>query len=407
MGQTTGYPALGAFLEGFVEARQLPGVCVAVRRRGEAPRFLSLGTLAFDSDRPMGPDSICRLASMTKPIVGIATMRLIEEGRIGLDQPLAEIMPAFASPRVLTADGTRPAARPILIRHLLSHSAGLSYFIHQDEVGALYRKHGLKLGGHNPVAGPGELAPPKTLAEFAERLAAEPLQYDPGTRWHYSTAPDLLGAIVEQLSGMRLADYFRAVIFDPLDMRDTDFTVPASKQDRLTTQYMRNADGLFAFDAGDTSEYLTPCGLPTGGSGLVTTARDYDRFAGMLLNEGSLDGQRVLQPETVRIARSNLLPGGVTYPARGADLRLDLPIGEPYPGDLKLGYGAQMQAPRFEGDTERGIQSANYGWGGSSGTNWWVDPVGGVSIVAMGQLRDAQNLKFWQDVDDAVYADIG
>jgi CubicO group peptidase (beta-lactamase class C family) len=402
------YPALQAFLESCVATGQGPGFCAAVRRRGGPAQFLSVGTLAFDSDAPMGPGSICRLASMTKPIAGVAIMKLIEDGRIGLDQPLAQIMPAFAAPQVLTGEGTRPAARPILIRHLLTHSAGLSYFIHPDDpVGALYREHGLKLGYHILRAAAGELEPPRTLAAFAERLAALPLAFDPGARWHYSAAIDLLGAVVEQVSGTSLRDFFRTEIFEPLDMRDTDYTVPAGKQDRLTTQYVRNAAGdLVPFDTGAASEYLRPADLPTGGSGLVTTAHDYDRFAGMLLNGGALDGRRILRPETVRVARSNLLPPGVPYAARGADLRLDLPIGTSYPGDIKLGYGAAMQTQLAESDEERGEQSANYGWGGSSGTNWWVDPAKNVSLVLMGQLRDATCLKLWQDADDALYRDL-
>jgi CubicO group peptidase (beta-lactamase class C family) len=388
------YPALQAMLDGYVAAKKLPGGVVAVSRRGRAADYVAAGTLAFDTDAKAAPDSIYRVYSMTKPIVGVAVMMLIEQGKLRLEQPLADILPAFRDMRVVV-DGdvtkTRPAAGPILIRHLVTHTSGLSYGIDANSpLAPVYRQQGLSAGGRATTARPGELAPARNLEEFGARLAKLPLDFDPGTRWQYSVAADLMGLVIQRVSGQSFWDFLHTRIFMPLRMPDSDFMVPASKLGRLTTVYTKRASGLVDTDDRKSSPFARDRDLPSGGGGLVSTAHDYARFNAMLLNEGELDGVRILKPESVRIARTNLMPPGPVFNLTGKP----------------NGFGVFMQVVLPGGELPGSEPAGSYGWSGAAGTTMWIDPVNEVAVALMVQFMPAGAYLTYLDVRQAAYKDL-
>jgi CubicO group peptidase (beta-lactamase class C family) len=387
--------------------------------------MVSEGTLAFDSDAQMGPTSLFRVYSMTKPIIGVATMMLIEQGKLRLDQPLSDILPAFARMSVIEGGDvtrTRPAASQILIRHLITHTSGLSYHINNSPMAPVYRANGLKPGDRSKTARPGELPPPRNLVEFGARLAKLPLEFDPGTRWQYSFGADLMGLVIQTVSGMPLWDFLHTRIFEPLRMPDTDFMVPPGKVGRLTTVYTKTSKApgaVVASSDGDLKPFAslkaiplippfpTPAGLidsddrksspfardrdlPSGGGGLVSTARDYIRFCDMLLNEGTSDGRRILKPETVRIARSNLMPPGPVFGM----------LGKPN------GFGALMQVVLPGGELPGAEPAGSYGWSGAAGTSMWIDPVNEIAAVLMVQFMPAGAYPIYLEARAAVYRDL-
>jgi CubicO group peptidase (beta-lactamase class C family) len=299
---------------------------------------------------------------MTKPITGMAAMLLVEEGKIGLDDPVSKYIPAFAKMRVLTSPDTSlaavPATRAITIRHLMTHTAGLSYsIVAKGPLLAEYERLGLLPLAINPAAEVKmRLVRPRTLAEFADRVATVPLIAEPGTKWSYSIGLDVLGRVIEVASGMPFDRFLQTRFFTPLAMRSTFFTVPQGQAARLATNYTFVGADRVPLDPGATSIFLQPPAFPYGGAGLVSSARDYDRFLAMLQNGGTLDGVRVMKPETVRLGMSNLLPAGVFYETDG----------------VKQGYGAGGFA--YIVDQPGGLAKGAYGWGGAAGTLAWIDP---------------------------------
>ncbi|MFI4934254.1 MAG: serine hydrolase domain-containing protein [Caulobacterales bacterium] len=361
------YPALKAFLDGYIDAKKLPGAVLAIRRGEEAVQYMSAGTLAFDAALPATPDSLFRIYSMTKPITGIAAMKLVEDGKLKLDQPVGEIVDGFKSPQVIvdpTAMTTRPATKPMLIRHLLTHTSGLSYNILRGPLAALYVKNGIRPGDRSTDTAPGDLPTARDLETFGKRLAALPLDFEPGSRWQYSVAMDLMGLIIQRVSGQSFYDYLRTHIFEPLRMGDTDFVVPKSKVERLTSVVTVKDGHVVVTEDRKASPFTRDRDLPSGGGGLVSTARDYSRFTAMLLNEGTLDGARIVKAETARLARSNLMDPGVKF----------------YGGN---GFGAAVSVILPGGERPGQEPAGSFSWFGIAGTQMWVDPVNKLSVVLM------------------------
>jgi CubicO group peptidase (beta-lactamase class C family) len=388
-----GFPAVKALLESYVAGHKLSGGVVSIQRRGKPVDFVSVGTLAFDTEARMAPDSLFRVYSMTKPIIGVATMILIQEGKLKLDQPLSDILPAFAKMSVIEGADvtkTRAAASPILIRHLITHTSGLSYHINQSPMAPVYRKNGLRPGDRSDTTLPGEMPRAHDLVEFGARLAKLPLEFDPGTKWQYSFGADLMGLVIQTVAGMPLWDFLRTRIFEPLKMPDTDFMVPGGKVARLTTVYTKTKTDLIVSDDRKASPYAHDRDLPSGGGGLVSTARDYARFCDMLLNEGALDGRRVLKPESVKIARSNLMPPGPVFGL----------LGKPN------GFGALMQVVLPGGELPGGEPASSYGWSGAAGTSMWIDPVNELTAVLMVQFMPAGAYPIYLEARAAVYRDL-
>jgi CubicO group peptidase (beta-lactamase class C family) len=354
-------PATKALFDGYVRDDKMPGI-VARFGIGSLPvATVAAGRIA-DGGPAADADSLWRVYSMTKPITGMAAMLLVEEGKIGLDDPVSKYIPAFAKMRVLTSPDTSlaavPATRAITIRHLMTHTAGLSYsIVAKGPLLAEYERLGLLPLAINPAAEVKmRLVRPRTLAEFADRVATVPLIAEPGTKWSYSIGLDVLGRVIEVASGMPFDRFLQTRFFTPLAMRSTFFTVPQGQAARLATNYTFVGADRVPLDPGATSIFLQPPAFPYGGAGLVSSARDYDRFLAMLQNGGTLDGVRVMKPETVRLGMSNLLPAGVFYETDG----------------VKQGYGAGGFA--YIVDQPGGLAKGAYGWGGAAGTLAWIDP---------------------------------
>jgi CubicO group peptidase (beta-lactamase class C family) len=377
-----------AVIADYVAAGRVAGVSMAIKHGRSPPEFVNVGRLAFDTTEVVDEDTIFRIYSMSKPVTGLAAMQAIEAGSLALDQPISDILPAFADMRVLAGDDlglTRPATGPILVRHLLTHTAGLSYAINPE--GALppvYRELGL-----TPMGGGGSPAPgaAPTLEAFGERLSTLPLASDPGTRMDYSVGLDLLGLVLERVEGQPFADVLRERLFEPLGMVDTAFHVPPEKLGRLATNYRLANGGLEVDDDPTDSAYAGSPGLPSGGSGLVSTARDYMRLCAMLLNEGELDGVRVMAPETVRLACSNLAPPGVFTLL----------------GD---GFGAGQRVVLPESERDGDLPAGSVSWGGAAGTTQWVDRANGLALVLMTQFMPQDAYPIWEEVRRAAYADL-
>ena len=370
-------PAIKAFIDSYVDPKKLPGMVCGVKYKDSPPRYVSAGTLAFDTELKAGPDSLYRVYSMTKPITGMAVMKLIEENKLGLDQPLGDIVPEMKNLKVITDPKTmamEPAKQPILIRHLLTHTAGLSYSIMRGPLSQMYVKKGITPGGREQVMAPGaELPPVKNLDELVQRLGELPLNREPGTAWEYSVALDVLGCVVQRVSKTPFSDYLHKAFFAPLKMNDTDFMVPKSKAERLSTVYALKAGKPEVAEDRKTSPFLRDRDLPSGGGGLVSTAHDYLRFDTMKLNGGTLDGHRVVKPETIKLASSNLLPPAV--PTTGIAFGM---------GD---GYGAGVAVVSETFAKPGGQPAGSYGWFGIAGTQEWTDPANNLAVVLMLQLN--------------------
>lgn len=384
------YPALEAFLDSYVPTGKLPGMVLAIRRGNDPVRYISRGTVAFGSDIPAGPETLYRIYSMTKPVTGFAAMKLVEDGKLKLDQPLSDILPDFKNMQVMAnAEGTelRPATKPILIRHLLTHSAGFGYAISDNVMARLYIKNGIVPGGRQIEKAPGaDLAPARDLEEFGRRLAKMPLSFEPGSRWQYSVSLDLLGLVIQRVSGMTFHQYLQKTFFTPLKMIDTDFMVPANKLNRFTSVITVRDGKPVVVDDRAASPFARDRDLPSGGGGLVSTAKDYSRFTGMLVNEGTFERVRVLKPETVRLGRSNLLEPGVKFGGRN-------------------GFGAGVSVILPEGVRPGTEPAGSFSWFGIAGTQMWMDPVNKLSVVLMLQMQPT-TYPVQQEVRVAAYKDL-
>ena len=386
-------PNTQALFTALVAEKKLPGI-VGAFGIGDFPTiFPDAGRIADEPGAPRaGPDSLYRIYSMTKPITAFAAMILIEEGKLGLDDPLSKYFPAFKRMRVLTSPDTSldsvPATSEITIRELLTHTSGLSYnILAKGPLLKEYERLGILPGAINAsVEEKARLARPKSLAEFANRVAQTPLIAQPGTAWNYSIGLDVMGAVIEQVSGMPFERFLQTRLFGPLKMTSTFFTVPAKDVGRLTTNYAYVGATRAPLDAAATSVFLQPPSFPYGGAGLVSSARDYDRFLHMIQNGGELDGVRVLKPETVALATSNLLPRGVTFAGVEA-----LTGGTSAGAGMGFGAGGSVVLEARPGGPSKGT----YGWGGAAGTIAWVDPVRRFRGTVMVQVfpADAVNLR--------------
>ncbi|MEM1194609.1 MAG: serine hydrolase domain-containing protein [Pseudomonadota bacterium] len=313
------------------------------------------GTLALGGTTKVDENTLYRIYSMTKPITGMAIMSLIEDGKLGLDMPLYDVLPAFKDVQVLVdpegpLENTEKAIRPITIRQLLTHTSGLGYtIISKGPLLKAYQDKAIISGrvSRLPIPGFPQVTPPPSLAEWADRLATIPLMYQPATTWSYSASIDLLGRVIEVASGMSYPDFLQERFFDPLGMTSTFFAVPQSEIGRLTTNYGVLGTATLPIDGGAQSVYTDMPTAPMGGADLVSSPKDYDRFLRMLLGYGTLDGTRVMGELAVRVGTSNLIPTTVDTTGSWAE-------GE--------GHGAGGRSV-----------GSSYGWGGAAGTLGAVD----------------------------------
>lgn len=358
-----------------VEAGTMVGGEGLIARDGAIVYHQTWGDRDREAGLPATTDTLYRIYSMTKPVTTVAVLMLYEEGRFLLGDPVADYLPELADLTVAeNLDpniplSTRPAARQPTIRDLLRHSAGFSYGLFGDSsVDRAYRDAGL--------------FQQEDLAAFTTALGTLPLQYEPGTRWHYSVAVDVQGRLVEAVSGMTLGDFLHERIFEPLGMRDTHFVVPPDKRERLAQLYspkgstmawdapwqFSDEQALEVADPELTRGYLEGNVFESGGGGLVSTARDYLRFAQMLAGDGAVDGVRLLAPLTVRHLRRNHVAGLATDNLYSID-------------GFGLGVGVSLD-PGVTGELGA---DGSYGWGGAAGTLFWVDPVDAIVGIFMTQ----------------------
>ena len=399
-------PTTQALLDGYVRDGKMPGIVAAFGVGDRPTLFVEAGRLATDATAaPATPDSLWRVYSMTKPVTAMAAMILIEEGRIGLDDPVSKYIPAFARMKVATNPeaslASVPAVRPITIRMLLTHTSGITYNIIAK--GALLKEY--ERLGILPAAVSASIEPmmrrtrPATLAAFADQVAKAPLIAQPGTAWNYSVGLDVMGRVIEVASGQPFDAFVNTRIFAPLKMTSSYWTVPPSEAGRLATNYAWTGEVLAPLDPAATSVYLQPPSFPYGGAGLVMSARDYDRFLHMLADEGTLDGVRIRKPETVRLAMSNLLPAGVTFGGVGGA------TGGASANAVPMGFGAGGSV--YLADGPGGMPSkGTYGWGGAAGTVAFVDPVKKVRGTIMVNYFPADRWPVRQETVRALAADL-
>jgi CubicO group peptidase (beta-lactamase class C family) len=349
-------------MQGFIDRKEAGGIVTLIARDGKVADLHASGFQDIESKKPMRTDTLFRIASMTKPVTSVAVMMLYEEGKLQLSDQVSRYIPSFKSSRVLEGAATEPVAarRGITLRDLLSHRSGLTYgFLNGGAVGGSYRKNGVTDG----------LAPTTlTLAEAIDKLAAEPLVAQPGAAWNYGLSTDVLGRVVEVVSGQPFQVFVRDRILKPLKMVDTDFTVPEAKWSRMATMYspdgsgglrpMKDPETFGGAVMSPIATYKEPKTYYSGGAGLVSTASDYARFAQMLLNGGALEGTRLLSPKSIELMTIS----------HTADL----------PGSAVMGPGAQFGLgfrviTDLAASQSLGSQGM-YGWLGIYGTTFWVDP---------------------------------
>ena len=357
------------FVDREILAGRLAGAVTMIARHGEIVHFESAGRYGLDDDRPLDTDALFRIFSMTKPITTVAAMILYEEGAFHLGEPVAKYLPALEGMSLLVDGQLVAPNNTMTIEQLMTHTAGLTNGWHVEHpVERAYRDATLQ---NSP-----------DLDAFIQTLGTLPLRFEPGTRYHYSVATDVLGALVERLSGQTLEQFFHERIFEPLGMRDTYFNVPAEKADRLARNHLWDAerqqimpmpDGLIPPTSGVS--------LFSGGGGLISTAKDYWRFCEMLRRGGHLEGVRILGPKTVQaMTMARLTPevrdnGATEYPASHL-----------YPGQsYGLGFGvitdpAQSQVISSQGE---------YSWGGIANTKFWIDPEEDLVVILMTQVIGA------------------
>ncbi|MFF5157433.1 serine hydrolase domain-containing protein [Streptomyces sp. NPDC000348] len=375
----------------LVDEGRLPGFLVSVARGGRVAHLTAYGARDVAAGLPVESDTLWRIYSMTKPVTAVAALMLEEEGRLSLDDPVGRHLPAFARPRVYASGSgdevrTRPAAGPLLVRHLMTHTAGLTFaFYHSHPVDALYRAAGLE----------SSVAPGADLAGTTEVYARLPLQFDPGTQWNYSVASNVLGRIVEVVSGRPLDVFLAERIFRPLGMTDAGFQVTDEQAERLAELYGETDDGGIEPIAG-----LPLRGRPrflSGSGGMVASAHDFHRFMELLRRRGELDGVRLLSPATVDLMTRNHLPGGADLRAFGSRPAHDVP------GNEGVGFGLGVSVVVDPSRTQAPSAPGSYGWSGVATTTFWVDPGRDLTVQFHTQVRPRASHTVFRDLKRLVH----
>jgi methyl acetate hydrolase len=379
-----GSAAIDASLRDAVERKDVPGVVALITDRQRVLYQGAFGVADVSTGRALSADALFRIASMTKPVTSLALMQLVEQGRLGLDDPAEKYLPELAGLKVFESFDAktgeyrlRPASRQPTVRQFLTHSSGLAY----PFTSATWRDFKPRAGETYPFGGP--------------------LLFDPGERWHYSTSTDVVGRLVEVVSGQKLEDYFRQHIFAPLKMSDTSYNVPQDKAARLVAQQQRAGDRMDGAVVLQSPQLGLTIPAPIGGGGLASTASDYGRFVRALLNGGELDGARVLKAETVALMGQNHI-GALGVPA----LKTALPRSADFTfiadGRDKWGLGFLITADQVPGKRSPGSLS----WGGINNTYFWIDPsrdIAGVILMQYLPFADAKALAVYDAFERGAY----
>ncbi|MCB1706863.1 MAG: beta-lactamase family protein [Halioglobus sp.] len=375
----------------YVEPGKIPGSITLVARRGQACFLDVQGQRDVARGAPMTEDTIVRIYSMSKPITSLALMTLYERGLFSLDDPVHRYIPAWRDLRVWRAGSlplfeTERPARAMTIRDLFMHTSGLTYdFLRASNIDYAYRKLqvGLIRDGY-------------TLQDMVDQLAQLPLEFSPGERWNYSLATDVLGYLVEVISGQSLPDYLQQVVFDPLGMNDTRFEIAPDKVERFASCYQRNLEKeMELIDDGQHSAYASRS-FHSGGGGLVSTVGDYYRFCQMLLGGGTVDGTRIIGSRTLAFMTRNHLPGGADMSAFATGSFSE----SAYEGvGFGLGFACKLDPVRngYPGSV------GSYFWGGLASTLFWVDPVEELVVIFMTQLIPSSTFNFRGQLENIIY----
>jgi CubicO group peptidase (beta-lactamase class C family) len=376
-----------------VSNRRLAGVEVMINRRGYTAFHRCHGKRDLARNAEATPDTIYRIYSMTKPLTAVAIMMLYEEGRFQLDDPITRYLPTFADQRVFAGGGygavmTEPAMRDITFRDLLTHTSGLTYgFMQATPIDAVYRAQKLDLPGSE-----------EPLGDIMARLGKVPLIAQPGTEWNYSISTDVLGHLVAVISGRPFDEFLRERVIRPLDMVDTDFFVPSPKIDRFAANYKKGPDGrVELLEDSPTTRFLQPSKAPSGGGGLVGTARDYMRFCQMLLRQGAHGSTRLLGRKTVELMTMNHLEGDMAA------------MGQPRFAESNyhgIGFGLGFSVMLNPVKAQIVGSPGEYAWGGMASTAFWIDPLEDMAVVMMTQLTPSSTYPIRRELRVLAYQSI-
>jgi CubicO group peptidase (beta-lactamase class C family) len=390
----------------YIDSGRFPGTQLLIYRRGKIVHSTVQGFADVERKVPVKDDTIYRIYSMTKPITSVAFMMLVEEGRVAIDEPVHKYIPEWKDLGVFQAGTappflTKPPSRPMLIVDLLRHTSGLTYgFQQRSNVDAAYRE--MKIG---------EVEKAGTLQSMIDGLAKMPLEFSPGEAWNYSVSTDVIGYLIGKISGKPFEQFLKERIFEPLDMNDTDFFVPAGKAHRLAACYSADPQGGMTFHAADRkggltlqddptkSSFLSPPSFISGGGGLCSTAADYLTFCRALLNGGELGGVRLIGPKTLALMTSNHLPGGLDLPGMSRSLFSEAT----YDG---IGFGLGFAVTMDPAQTLIAGSPGEFSWGGAATTSFFIDPAEELITIFMTQVIPSTAYPLRRELRTMVYAAI-
>jgi CubicO group peptidase (beta-lactamase class C family) len=352
------------FMERQVADQKIAGGLVLVSHGGKVGFFQTYGLRDREANKPMAQDTIFRIYSMSKAITTAGALTLYDAGKIGLNDPVSKYLPSFAKLKVATTNGFRAPARAVTLKDLMLHTSGLTYGSGPDALKEAYNR--LK-----PLES-------TNLADMTEKLSQIPLAFDPGTDWIYGTGIDVLGRVIEVVSGESLDVFLSKNIFKPLNMTDTAFSVPPEKMDRFAVNYNRSTNGLKVINTPADAKFTQPTTFFSGGGGLVGTARDYLRFLAMIERGGTLDGHRILRSRTVKLMTSNQLPDAAFPIYFGEEKRPGTGFG--------LGFSVRTEITSWDPAGHAG----EYGWGGAASTHYWASPKDKLIVLTFEQIMPYQ-----------------
>lgn len=372
-----GIAALETAMGAYVADGRLYGIHTRLAHKGEIVSDYYTGVRGLESQAPIEDDTIYRIYSMTKPITGVAMMMMHEEGLFELDDPITKHVPEFENLKVLggvNEDGSAilvDLERPPTMRELMSHTSGFAYGLGgADPANSAFREQ--------------EILRSPDLQTFIDKVAGVPLLFQPGEAWFYSVGMDIQGHIIEKLSGQTFGDYLQTRLFEPLGMTDTGFYVPEDDYGRFSEVYGFDPEtgALVPVPYPGVQFRKDTIAFESGGGGLVSTMEDYARFSQMLVNQGELDGVRILKPETIELIHTNVLPDGALISDGGMN------VGKTYPGyGMGLTFGLVEDAALLPTD----VPTGSYFWGGAASTWFWIDPVNELYFIGMVQIFDNNN----------------
>ncbi|MEY3622869.1 MAG: hypothetical protein RLZZ407_428 [Pseudomonadota bacterium] len=369
----------------YLDSGKLPFAALLVGRGDD---------IALQWNSGVADDAIFRIASMTKPITSVAFMQLVEQGKVALTDPVSKYIPEFAKLGVFMGGGgnvpfmTRPPTTQMRIVDLLRHTAGFTYsFQEQGAVDAAYRKTDVESWTKN------------TSQSMIDTLAQIPLEFDPGTQWNYSVATDIVGILVERISGLSLPEYFQTHIFAPLGMADTFFHVPTDKASRIPDGYGFDPEAKMKLldKAGSESAWANGWTFNSGGGGLASSISDYHRFCRMLLNGGALDGAQILSPKTIELMTANHIPGGQDLTQMSKSLFSEAEM-------AGIGFGLGFATTIDSAATLAPCSNGDFYWGGMYSTAFFIDPVEDIIMIFMTQLLPSTTYPVRREIKTMIYS---